>query len=416
MLDTLSNLHRMYTRDCVDDMETISLTKFISLRPKECVFPTDSSAHNSCLCIYHENMNLAIDCMISSKIFQNVCNNDLLTLLKNRLLCENKTDDCYLRECENCKNNSLEPFLIDIFDKASILTIKRKCWIVSKRTDLMDVEEEIDSFIENFDTNLKKFLTHEFKLIKQQSFIKSAKASLTANSILLQIDFAENYACFTQNAVQSDFFTAVQVTIHPCAIYYSEGNTLNLFKIVIVSNVVKHTTASVYAIQKKIVPVLKQKFEKLQKIIYVSDGAGSQYKNVKNFKNLCLHKQDFDIEAEWHFTVTSHGKSACDGIGGAVKRTARCDTLRGASIKNAKEFFDWATNRFKEMLFIFVDENDIESATIEIQNRGDFKSLPGTQRYHQFLPQTEDDIEVAPFSGSSATEKRKLVSKKKNSD
>lgn len=72
----------------------------------------------------------------------------------------------------------------------------------------------------------------------------------------------------------------------------------------------KHTTASVYAFQKRMIPVFKEKCEDLKEVIYVSDGA-----NIKNFKNLCKHKNYFDLEAKWHFTATSYGKSACDGIG-----------------------------------------------------------------------------------------------------
>ena len=55
-----------------------------------------------------------------------------------------------------------------------------------------------------------------------------------------------------------------------------------------------------------------------KKIIYFSDGAAS-HKNRKNFINLCLHKDDFGISAEWYFYATSHGKGACDGVGGTVK-------------------------------------------------------------------------------------------------
>ena len=29
---------------------------------------------------------------------------------------------------------------------------------------------------------------------------------------------------------------------------------------------------------------------------------------------------DFDLECEWHFFATSHGKSACGGIGEVVKK------------------------------------------------------------------------------------------------
>lgn len=410
-MDTLKNLHRIYVDECENDDEKISLTKFMSLRPKECVFPNDSSAHNSCLCIYHENINLAVESLIHLKIFENITKNNLLKEMKSLLMCTEPTDECYLRSCENCENNSIQTFLTEAVDKTNLVKIKRSCWIVSKRTDLMDIEEDVDVFIEKFEEDLEKFITHEFKLKKQQTFIESKKQCLKSGEIVVQIDFSENYSCFTQNAVQSDFFTAVQVTIHPCAIYYVENNSTKLFKIVIISDVVKHTTASVYAFQKRIIPVLKEKFEDLRKIIYVSDGAGSQYKNIKNFKNVCMHKHDFDLEAEWHFTVTSHGKSACDGIGGALKRTARNDTLRGSKIKNAQNFFDWAKNRFADTVLLYVDGTEIMRATQEIEEKGEYRSLPGTLKYHQFVPKTEDELEIALYSGSSEKEIRKIVKK-----
>ena len=50
---------------------------------------------------------------------------------------------------------------------------------------------------------------------------------------------------------------------------------------------------------------------------YYSDGCAGQYKNRYNIINLCHHK---GLLAEWHFFATSHGKTACDGIGGTAKR------------------------------------------------------------------------------------------------
>ena len=66
----------------------------------------------------------------------------------------------------------------------------------------------------------------------------------------------------------------------------------------------------------------------LKKIIYFSDGAASQYKNRKNFSNLCHHELDFGIKAKWHFSATSHGKGACNGLGGTVKRLAARASLQ----------------------------------------------------------------------------------------
>ena len=73
--------------------------------------------------------------------------------------------------------------------------------------------------------------------------------------------------------------------------------------------------------QSKFIDYLKLNHPNINKLFYFSDGCGGQYKNYKNFLNLCMHEHDFGISAEWvYFFATSHGKSLCDGIGGAVKR------------------------------------------------------------------------------------------------
>ena len=90
----------------------------------------------------------------------------------------------------------------------------------------------------------------------------------------------------------------------------------------------KHDTIAVHLFQKVLIEFLTNKIEKPQKIIYFSDGCAAQYKNRKNFVNLCHHEEDFRISAEWHFFATSHGKGACDGVGGTVKRLAARKSLR----------------------------------------------------------------------------------------
>jgi hypothetical protein len=47
-----------------------------------------------------------------------------------------------------------------------------------------------------------------------------------------------------------------------------------------------------------------------------------QCKNRKNFISLSYHKDDFGLDAKWPFFAVSHGKGACDGLGGTVERLA----------------------------------------------------------------------------------------------
>ena len=46
------------------------------------------------------------------------------------------------------------------------------------------------------------------------------------------------------------------------------------------------------------------------------------------FSNLCNHEKDFWARCEGHVFATSHGKSACDVIGSAVKRTVAKTSLQ----------------------------------------------------------------------------------------
>ena len=83
----------------------------------------------------------------------------------------------------------------------------------------------------------------------------------------------------------------------------------------IVSDCMQHNTVAFHLFQKKFITVLKARLPSFpQRIYYFSDGAAAQYKNCKNFINLCYHETDFGLPADWHFSATSHGKGACDGV------------------------------------------------------------------------------------------------------
>lgn len=65
---------------------------------------------------------------------------------------------------------------------------------------------------------------------------------------------------------------------------------------------------------------IKSNQTKPNQICYLSDEPAAQYKNRTS--SVCFHQKDFEITAEWHFYVVSHGKALCDGVGGTVKDIA----------------------------------------------------------------------------------------------
>jgi len=84
----------------------------------------------------------------------------------------------------------------------------------------------------------------------------------------------------------------------------------------------------VHQIQMECIEHVKKKMYGLTKIVYFSDGCAAQYKNQKNFLNLCHHTTDFNVAAEWVFFAIGHGKPPCDRIGGTMKRTATKASLQ----------------------------------------------------------------------------------------
>ena len=61
-------------------------------------------------------------------------------------------------------------------------------------------------------------------------------------------------------------------------------------------------------------------------LLLPSDGSAAQYKYFKNFATIHHHSDDFRLDCEWNFFVTSHGKNTCDGTGGTVK--PKCKSLQ----------------------------------------------------------------------------------------
>lgn len=220
------------------------------------------------------------------------------------------------------------------------------------------------------------------------------------------MDFAENHSCVIQDAIQSHYFVRPQVTIHPFVVFYNDGSTIKVLNFVVIADIKKHNTISVYAFQKKMLALLKYKFPELEKIIYLSDGCAEQYKNKSNFKNVYCHEKDFNIKAEWHIFPTSHGKGPCDGIGGNIKRMARDASVRKtAEINSAKQFFDWATSQEvkrqfkKDWEFIYATDEDYSDAEKFLQERFcDLITIPGTKKYHAFIPRDEQSLYASEYS------------------
>ena len=183
--------------------------------------------------------------------------------------------------------------------------------------------------------------------------MKNLKETLKPKEAIIILDFTEN-SFVLQDAVQRYRWNNSHATLHPFADYYrgDEGQLCNT-NICVISGCHKHDVVAVHSYLK----VVLKKFtsdtsHRISKIYYFTDGAASQYKNYKNICNLLYHRDDFGLDAEWHFFATSHGKNACDGIGGTVKREASNASLRATTsghILTPLQLFEWCSMHLTEL-------------------------------------------------------------------
>lgn len=122
--------------------------------------------------------------------------------------------------------------------------------------------------------------------------------------------------------------------------------------------------------------------------------------------NLNYHKEDFGINAEWHFFATAHGKGPCDGVGGTVKRMAARASLQlpiDAQITTSQGLYEWATkpNNLLKIDVIFSPEEDYTEAKKLLEMRyAKAKSITGTQKLHCVIPDGNGTLTVKEFSRS----------------
>jgi hypothetical protein len=138
---------------------------------------------------------------------------------------------------------------------------------------------------------------------------------------------------------------------------------------------------------KYLITFLKVELPLSKKVTYFSDGCAAQYKNGKNFLNLCCHEEDFGIKAEWNFFTTSHGKGPCDGLGGTVKRLAARASLQrpyDKQILTPAAFFQFCEESIPNINFKFSTNQDYEIEEKILKDRHlSAITIAGTSKYFQ---------------------------------
>jgi hypothetical protein len=160
---------------------------------------------------------------------------------------------------------------------------------------------------------------------QQDMFLKELKCNLQSGEFVVLCNFPENYSFVLQDEAQGFHWNNAQGTIHTFVIYFKKSDALNTEheNLVMIPDCLRHDSILVHTFKQHVMNFIENTFESpLKKIVYFSNGSAVQYKNRSNLLKITCHNEDFGVPAEWHFLATSCGKSACDGVGGILKRLA----------------------------------------------------------------------------------------------
>ena len=288
--------------------------------------------------------------------------------------------------------------------------ISYKQWTTSGQSKLQQVTETASNIISLLCIQAIKATSHQFAVKAQSVYLRQLKQDLKAQTeLIIPMDFADNYSFICQNAIQGFHWETTQTTLYPFAIYFRENEAVDLkcWSACIVSDEKKHGATTVHKFILELLMFLKTKFPQTSMIYYFGDGAGGQYKNCKNFANLCCHYDDFGIRSELNFFATSHGKSPCDGIGGTVKRLVRRASLQAVTtghILTPQDFYTWASENIKNIHFFFVSSEEVNNHKHTIENRmQEAKTVKGSRSHHKFVPVSKHELQMYRFSSDDAS-------------
>ena len=268
--DYLKNLHLKFLSEEPDIR--ISLASFCRLHPLH-IMPVNLTSRNTCLCRKHQNMALKLKAVKSAGV-QVSTNPDTFVRLD--------TPDA-IGLLQDIKNEHLTYM---VWKKVPV-EINGK---TKEKMKIINVKTTKEDFLALMKEEIVEFMDHVERVKNQYNQVKQLKEILPSNQAMVQMDFAEDYKCQSQDEIQSAHWNATQVTLHPTVVYYKEENTLEHKSFVFVSDEPAHNASTVFAILKKLVPEIKNIVPNLDMVHYRTDSPTSQYRNKSIFSIVCNHR------------------------------------------------------------------------------------------------------------------------------
>lgn len=218
-------LHEAYALYCEEsgDRKKVGKTTFFSLKPPNIMLVGDTP-HNVCVCQSHANVDFLCTALKPLCGFPP----NRVALLQ-QMCCDINNENCMIGECKEC-----EKFVEDVLPLQFEydVNIFWKKWEKNKDTSKLGLQKYKTSSadaINELQAQLPKFKKHFHVNRVQSQYFQNLRKSLENTEVVLQIDFAENFAIFKQDEIQAAHFSYNQVTIFTTCVWSASETYSSVF-------------------------------------------------------------------------------------------------------------------------------------------------------------------------------------------
>ena len=363
--DYMYNLHNKFQAEA---SYKVSHSTFCRKKPLH-IAHVNFSTRSVCLCQKHQNFALKLRCLKNYKATS--------ITSPDKFMDTYNTDEALEVVLKGIESNSVR---FQEWKRQKMKDGKEKMRVV-------DTELQKEAFIELMKQTYKDFANHIKKVVEQYKAVKQMKERLPENHVLVQMDFSENYSCQNLEEVQSAYWNATAVTLHPTVIYKRNADgSLEHQSVVFVSEVLHHNAPMVLVIIDKVVQIAKDLVGDLKGIHFWTDSPTSQYRNKTIFKYVDSLKTSHGLlSCSWSYFEAGHGKGPCDGIGGTTKRNADNAIKQGkVIIQDADDFFKWASGSDSQIKYLKINEEEYTESVQRVE-RESVKPIKGTMKIHSVV-------------------------------
>ncbi|XP_022107155.1 uncharacterized protein LOC110988172 [Acanthaster planci] len=295
----IPNLYKQFKNDHPN--EKVGKSTFYKLRPKY-IKTVGSIKFRGCLCDYCENVKLKLKAVKSKMTLEELSSITLCQKGKDQKY-NNKA--CIERKCQHCGVTKMREHFEGLDTRKEVEWSK---WMKVKEEKItkkgkMLLTKKVRQLQHGTTAELLKELEKELHTIPEHLFCKSWQqnqfSKLTSQKLpkgwcVMVLDFAENYACKTQDEVQAAHWTQDQVTVHPIITYYNCNNPTCtkpiMHSIAIISDDLNHDYHAVHAFTSIAIKEVRQRQQELTKVIRFSDGCSAQYKSKGPFYEINFYR------------------------------------------------------------------------------------------------------------------------------